>query len=164
MRGIARSSAALAALLVLGACGAPSTPGDQTNSSATPAVKANLVALDAAATAWASTGTLAKAKAGAETARNLVTGPDVMGYGDLDGTATPVARATRGCCQARRGSPAWSPRPSPRASSATFLAGAGLIRALAGQTCAIASKGGARATTLSQRWPATPSASSVGPA
>lgn len=69
MRGIARSSAALATLLVLGACGAPSTPGDQTNSSATPAVKVNLVALDAAATAWASTGTLTKAKAGAETAR-----------------------------------------------------------------------------------------------
>ena len=44
MRNLARSTAALGALLVLGACGAPSTPAARTTSSTPPAVSARLVA------------------------------------------------------------------------------------------------------------------------
>ena len=84
MRSFARCTAGLGALLALAACGAPSSPAAPT-SSMSPAVSARLVALDAAVTAWASAGTLTQARAGAETVRNLVTGPNVMGYGDLDG-------------------------------------------------------------------------------
>ena len=105
MRGLARSTAALGALLVLGACGAPSTPAARTTSSTPPAVSARLVALDAAVTAWESAGTLAQAKAGAETARNLVTGPDVMGYGDLDGDGYTGGANDAGLLPGEKGQP-----------------------------------------------------------
>lgn len=83
MRYFARWTAGVGALLAVAACGVPNI--QDAPPSMSPAVSARLVALDAALTAWASAGTLTQAKASAETVRNLVTGPSVMGYGDLDG-------------------------------------------------------------------------------
>ena len=94
MRYRVRGTAALGALLAVAACGAPSTPGAPPISKS-PAVSARLVALDAAVTAWASAGTLTQAKAAAEAVRNLVTGPNVMGYGDLDSPPQPASCSPR---------------------------------------------------------------------
>lgn len=47
-------------------------------------VQQRLAALQAAVDVWERADDLPTAKAGAETARNLVTGPDVSGYGDVD--------------------------------------------------------------------------------
>lgn len=57
-------------------------PADRT------ALVARLDAIDAAIAEWRGAPTLAAAKAGAEKARNLITGPAGPGSGDLDGDGT----------------------------------------------------------------------------
>lgn len=52
------------------------------------ALMARVDAIDAAIAEWGGARTLAEAKAGAEEARNLITGSNGPGYGDLDGDGT----------------------------------------------------------------------------
>ena len=60
-------------------------------------------ALQAAVTSWAQASTLAEAKAAAEAARNLVTGPDVMDYGDLDGNGQTAGATSIGLLPGENG-------------------------------------------------------------
>ena len=54
---------------------------------------------------WASAETLADAKAAAERARNLVTGPDTLGAGDLDGDDKAVGLSPDGLLPGANGTP-----------------------------------------------------------
>lgn len=123
MWACARQSAALGALLVLGACSAPSTPAAQTTSTTSPAAIARLLELDAAVTAWASASTLAQAKTAAETAANLVTGPDVGGYGDLDGDGHTGGANDRGLLPGEQGQPGLVTGPTTSCVESAVLGG-----------------------------------------
>ncbi len=92
----------VAALMMVASCGAGSkAPGatSATTRSPSPAATAVAVRLDAMGTAldrWAAAPTIAAARAAAETARNLVTGPSAFGAGDLDGDGTVGGRVGEG--------------------------------------------------------------------
>lgn len=66
-------------------------------------VTARIADLDALVDRWAGADTLAEAHAGAEAARNLVTGPDVQGYGDADGDGQVAGTAAIGLLPGERG-------------------------------------------------------------
>jgi len=79
--------------------------------------------LQAAVDGWQRADDLAAAKAAAETARNLITGPDVNGYGDLDGDGrTGGARAT-GLLPGEQGQPGLITSPAPACVERDVLGG-----------------------------------------
>ena len=68
--------------LLLAGCGSPTSAEPKPSVGA---LAGRLDALDEAASIWAEADTVVQFRAGAEAARNLVTGPFVTGYGDGDG-------------------------------------------------------------------------------
>jgi len=100
----------------------------QTDSSATagsPAapVQQRLDDLRAAVDGWQRAGDLAAAKAAAETARNLVTGPDVSGYGDLDGDGRTGGANVAGLLPGEQGQPGLVTSPAPACVERDVLGG-----------------------------------------
>lgn len=91
---MARSlSVATAALLAgLAACSAPAVAGTESSTVSAPsdvaAVDQRIGHIQIAVKQWQDAASLPAAKAAAEAAHNLVTGPGVTGYGDLDGDGT----------------------------------------------------------------------------
>jgi hypothetical protein len=90
----------------------PLPSGCATAAAAAASVGARMAALDAAVTAWAEARTLAGAHAAAEEARNLVTGPDVAGYGDSDGDGQVAGANERGLLPGETGEPGLVTRPA----------------------------------------------------
>lgn len=75
---------------------APSGPARTAKSSNNVELVARVDAIDAAIEQWRRAPSLVSAKAGAEKARNLITGPDGPNYGDLDGDGTIGGRVDAG--------------------------------------------------------------------
>ncbi len=98
---------------------APSGSGD----TAGPAVAARTDAIQAAVAAWAEAATLPDARAAAEGARNLVTGADVSGYGDLDGDGEAMGASRRGLLPGESGEPGLVTSPAPSCVERDVLGG-----------------------------------------
>jgi len=77
------------------------------------AVQQRLDALQAAVDGWQRADDLASAKSAAETARNLITGPDVHGYGDLDGDGRTGGASLTGLLPGEQGQPGLVTSPAP---------------------------------------------------
>ena len=86
-------------------------------------VDARLEELDAALTSWAGAATLDDARAAAEAARNLVTGPDVEGYGDADGDDSVSGANRRGLLPGETGVPGLVTRPATACVERDVLGG-----------------------------------------
>jgi len=124
-------SAGLVALtLCLGAACAASSDTDDARSrdSATTvslavSVRQRLDELQAAVGDWQRADDLASAKAAAETARNLVTGPDVNGYGDGDGDGRTGGVGVTGLLPGEQGQPGLVRSPAPACVERDVLGG-----------------------------------------
>lgn len=123
-------SAAVATLLasMLSSCAsgsdtiAPPAVRASNSASSTP-VEQRLAALQAAVDAWREADDLASAKAAAETARNLVTGPDVTGYGDLDRDGRTGGASEAGLLPGEQGQPGLVTSPAPARVERDVLGG-----------------------------------------
>ncbi len=96
----------LAAALALSACSSGAS-----DSPAPAAVTDRIAAVSAAVDRWGQAETLAEAQAAAEEAANLVTGPDVPGYGDRDGNGTIEGAVTEGLLPGEQGEPGLTTEP-----------------------------------------------------
>ena len=79
--------------------------------------------LQAAVDGWQRADDLASAKAAAETARNLITGPDVNGYGDLDGDGRTGGASGTGLLPGEQGQPGLVTSPAPACVERDVLGG-----------------------------------------
>ena len=86
-------------------------------------VEQRLAALQAAVGIWREADDLASAKAAAETARNLVTGPDVTGYGDLDRDGRTGGASKAGLLPGEQGQPGLVTSPAPDCVERDVLGG-----------------------------------------
>lgn len=99
------------------------TDSSNTAGSLTAPVRQRLDDLQAAVDGWQRAGDLDAAKAAAETARNLVTGPDVNGYGDLDGDGRTGGASTTGLLPGEQGQPGLITSPAPACVERDVLGG-----------------------------------------
>lgn len=138
MKSVLSTGLAAATLCLVASCAASSQtvqaqsvgPADSTqaDSSATASslaapVQQRLDDLQAAVDGWQRAGDLAAAKAAAETARNLVTGPDVNGYGDLDGDGRTGGASVTGLLPGEQGQPGLITSPAPACVERDVLGG-----------------------------------------
>ncbi|WP_156163690.1 hypothetical protein [Demequina subtropica] len=96
---------AVTALTVAGCAGTPA-------SELGPEVSERLDALDAAVADWADASSLEEAQGAAETARNLVVGPDGPLYGDADGDGAIGGESAQGLLPGLDGSPGLAVEPA----------------------------------------------------
>lgn len=120
--------AALTLCLIASYAGPSDTDDAQSGDSATtvslPAsVQQRLDELQAAVDGWQRADDLASAKAAAETVRNLVTGPDVNGYGDLDGDGRVGGASEIGLLPGEQGQPGIVASPAPACIERDVLGG-----------------------------------------
>lgn len=101
---------------------APAGSSATTGSPAAP-VRQRLDDLQAAVDSWQRADDLAAAKAAAETARNLVTGPDVTGYGDVDGDGRTGGASTSGLLPDEQGRSGLVTSPAPACVERDVLGG-----------------------------------------
>jgi hypothetical protein len=102
----------------------PTPPADQADDSASSArVEQRLAALQAAVDSWERADDLTSAKAAAETARNLVTGPDVTGYGDSDRDGRIGGGNAAGLLPGEEGQPGLVTSPAPACIERDVLGG-----------------------------------------
>lgn len=99
----------------------PVVHGDDSASSGP--VQRRLAALEAAVDSWERADDLPSAKAAAETARNLVPGPDVRGYGDLDGDNRIGGASQAGLLPGEQGQPGLVTSPAPSCVERDVLGG-----------------------------------------
>lgn len=123
MNPVLSTGLAALTLCLAASCAASSDTDDaQSGDSATTvslaaSVQKRLDELQAAVDDWQRADDLASAKAAAETARNLVTGPDVNGYGDLDGAGVT------GLLPCEQGQPGLVTSPAPACVERDVLGG-----------------------------------------
>lgn len=86
-------------------------------------IEQRLAALQAAVDGWQQADDLPSAKAAAETARNLITGPDVTGYGDLDGDGRTGGASGTGLLPGEQGQPGLVTSPAPACVERDVLGG-----------------------------------------
>lgn len=89
----------------------------------TASVQQRLAALQAAVDTWERADDLTAAKAAAETARNLVTGPEVADYGDLDGDGRIGGANATGLLPGEQGQPGLVTSPAPACVEQDVLGG-----------------------------------------
>ncbi|RLE19221.1 MAG: hypothetical protein DRJ50_12375 [Actinobacteria bacterium] len=82
------SAAILAAILVLTACGSDSSSEENLQEQSEIAFREQMTTIDDAVASWGNAKTIEDAQVGAETAANLVVGPNGPGYGDRNGDGT----------------------------------------------------------------------------
>jgi hypothetical protein len=111
----------ISALIALTACGHSSTPRASQTSEQPALARVSLI--QTALTSWAHASTLAEAKAGAEAARNLITGPDVSGYGDADGDGHIDGSTTTGLLPGDKGQAGLVGTPTTSCIEANVLGG-----------------------------------------
>ncbi len=99
----------------------PAVQADDSASSAP--VEQRLAALQAAVDIWERANDLPSAKAAAETARNLVTGPNVTGYGDLDRDGRIGGANVTGLLPGEEGQPGLVTSPAPACVERDVLGG-----------------------------------------
>jgi len=107
-------------LCLLTACAAPQ--GSDRAKKAEP-VQDRLNQLHAATDRWERAGDLDSAQEAAEAVRNLVTGPDVTGYGDLDGNGRTGGASTIGLLPGEHGQPGLVRSPAPDCVERDVLGG-----------------------------------------
>lgn len=86
-------------------------------------VQVRLEQLQAASDRWERAEDLASAQEAAEAVRNLVTGPDVTGYGDLDGNGRTGGASTIGLLPGEQGQPGLVTSPGPACVERDVLGG-----------------------------------------
>lgn len=101
---------------------AAETGHGSTGSLAAP-VQQRLAALQAAVDVWERADDLTTAKAAAETARNLVTGPDVSGYGDVDEDGRTGGASEIGLLPGEQGQPGLVTSPASACVERDVLGG-----------------------------------------
>jgi len=101
--GIIFATATVAALAACGSSGDDAT--EPSSSPDTAAFGATLTELDAAVDEWRSAETIDDARTAAETAANLVVGPNGPGYGDRDGDGTVDGESPAGILPGVDGTP-----------------------------------------------------------
>jgi hypothetical protein len=101
----------------------PTPPAEADDSASSAPVEQRLAALQTAVDLWEAADDLTSAKAAAETARNLVTGPDVTGYGDADGDGRIGGGNVTGLLPGEEGQPGLVPSPAPACVEQDVLGG-----------------------------------------
>lgn len=93
-------------VVIVGACSSTSDPVASSSPEDAPALSSRVEELSNAVRSWAATETIEDAHVWAETALNLVVGPNGPGYGDLNGDGTISGESDAGVLPGLDGTPA----------------------------------------------------------
>lgn len=101
----ARSAVALATLVILAACGSDSSDSEQVEGQPEVAFREQMTTVDEAVAAWRNADSIESAQVAAETAANLIVGPNGPGYGDRNGDGTIDGEVAAGILPGLDGTP-----------------------------------------------------------